>query len=421
MSVKQYIGARYVTKIYENSLDPSSAKWEAGVTYEPLTLVTYLNSSYLSKKEVPGSVGDPAANPSYWVLTGAYNGQILYLQNQIDAINTILSTLGKKSYVVIADSYGGYNNSQGRSFVDQMFMNLGITDYHFFWQNSTGFGVASPLNFLDVLQNNEGSITDEDEITDVIVLGSANDQANLSDIVSGITAFVTYVKANYQNATIHIGNLSHSLDSSLIAHLYETTELYKQAASECGIEYIDNSESIMIDLENYDSDNCHPTALGVDKIGNYLTQYIKTGSFEVKEREYLTLISGTNATLSADYMMFIQNNNVVNIMANQGGEMFAFDIASSISIAQGVQALDDIVRIANGSAFSTGNNNISVSGFIYGSGGFIVPAIMYINKLAANKVNTVGVTFFADTALTMAAGTYHFCAGSTSFIQLARN
>lgn len=89
MAVRQYIGARYVTKIYENSLDPSSAEWEADVTYEPLTMVTYLNSSYLSKKDVPGSIGNPAENPSYWVVTGAYNGQILNLQNQIDTINNV--------------------------------------------------------------------------------------------------------------------------------------------------------------------------------------------------------------------------------------------------------------------------------------------------------------------------------------------
>ena len=86
MAMRQYIGARYVIKVYENSLDPSSADWEAGVNYEPLTMVTYLNSSYLSKKEVPGSIGDPASNPSYWVTTGAYNGQILNLQNQIDQL-----------------------------------------------------------------------------------------------------------------------------------------------------------------------------------------------------------------------------------------------------------------------------------------------------------------------------------------------
>lgn len=89
MSVRQYIGARYVTKIYENSLDPSSAEWEQG-TFDPLVMVTWQNSTYLSKKQVPGSVGNPADNPNYWVCTGYYNGQIMQLQADIqDIINTI--------------------------------------------------------------------------------------------------------------------------------------------------------------------------------------------------------------------------------------------------------------------------------------------------------------------------------------------
>ena len=91
MSVRQYIGARYVTKVYENSLDPSSAEWEANVNYEPLTLVTYNDGSYLSKKEVPANIGNPAANPVYWAQTGFYNGQISYLQSEIDTINGVIS------------------------------------------------------------------------------------------------------------------------------------------------------------------------------------------------------------------------------------------------------------------------------------------------------------------------------------------
>lgn len=86
-NIRQYVGARYVTKIYENSLDSSSAEWESNVTYEPLTMVTYNNSSYLSKKDVPANIGNPAQNPTYWVVTGAYNGQISSLQAQIDVIN----------------------------------------------------------------------------------------------------------------------------------------------------------------------------------------------------------------------------------------------------------------------------------------------------------------------------------------------
>lgn len=89
--VREYIGARYVIKIYENSLDSSSAEWEANVTYEPLTMVTYNNSSYISKKEVPANIGDPASNPIYWVVSGAYNGQIAQLQQDIVDLNNALT------------------------------------------------------------------------------------------------------------------------------------------------------------------------------------------------------------------------------------------------------------------------------------------------------------------------------------------
>lgn len=105
MSVTQYVGARYVTKIYENSLDPSSAEWEANVNYEPLTMVTYNYGSYLSKKEVPATIGDPSNNAAYWAQTGFYNGQIASLQSQIDTINTELLNNIKsvKNYGAVGD------------------------------------------------------------------------------------------------------------------------------------------------------------------------------------------------------------------------------------------------------------------------------------------------------------------------------
>lgn len=89
MSNIQYIGARYVIKVYENSQYAGSADWEQNVTYEPLTLVTYNFSSYLSKKDVPATIGNPAQNPDYWVVTGAYNGQIANIQEQLDLLNTM--------------------------------------------------------------------------------------------------------------------------------------------------------------------------------------------------------------------------------------------------------------------------------------------------------------------------------------------
>ena len=122
MGVREYIGARYTIKVYENSLDQSSCEWEAGVAYEPITMVTYNNSSYLSKKAVPAAVGDPASNPEYWIVTGAYNGQILDLQTRVKtledlSVDTIddLKDLDINSGIVYVRSYytspidgGGY-------------------------------------------------------------------------------------------------------------------------------------------------------------------------------------------------------------------------------------------------------------------------------------------------------------------------
>lgn len=104
--MKQYVGARYVPKLYTNSLDPSSCEWESGVAYEPLTIVTYNYSSYISRVPVAGTVGNPPANPDYWAETGSYNGQIANLQNQIDALSAGLqdSVWHNKKIVVYGDS-----------------------------------------------------------------------------------------------------------------------------------------------------------------------------------------------------------------------------------------------------------------------------------------------------------------------------
>ena len=85
MAVHQYIGARYVPKIFDNPAGGSD--WAENTSYEPLTIVTYNNSSYTSKKFVPSTIGNPADNPDYWVVTGNYNAQIADLTTKIESIS----------------------------------------------------------------------------------------------------------------------------------------------------------------------------------------------------------------------------------------------------------------------------------------------------------------------------------------------
>lgn len=106
---RQYIGAKYVPTFYEGS---SGNDWEAGHSYEPLTIVTYLNDSYTSKKQVPSSVGDPASNPDYWVLTGQYNSQISQLTSDVsdlqNDVNTLDTRTQQRSFTVTADGVKTY-------------------------------------------------------------------------------------------------------------------------------------------------------------------------------------------------------------------------------------------------------------------------------------------------------------------------
>lgn len=77
---RQYIGARYVPKFYDGS---NGTEWDENHIYDPLTIVTYLNNSYTSKKSVPASIGDPMHNPLYWVATGNYNAQVEAYRNEV--------------------------------------------------------------------------------------------------------------------------------------------------------------------------------------------------------------------------------------------------------------------------------------------------------------------------------------------------
>lgn len=83
MAVRQYIGARYVPKFFENSATNDST-WAENTPYEPLTIVTWNNFSYTSKVKVPSTVGAPNLNPQYWVLTGDYSGSISAILDRLD-------------------------------------------------------------------------------------------------------------------------------------------------------------------------------------------------------------------------------------------------------------------------------------------------------------------------------------------------
>lgn len=104
MATRQYIGARYVPKFFENSATGDST-WASNTTYEPLTMVMWNSVVYTSKKYVPASVGNPAENAAYWVATSNASEQIAQLAEQVAALEDTVDDVSD-SVGDIEDKFG---------------------------------------------------------------------------------------------------------------------------------------------------------------------------------------------------------------------------------------------------------------------------------------------------------------------------
>ena len=88
MSVREYIGARYVPMF----ADPIA--WDNTKTYEPLTVVTNQGNSYTSRQYVP--TGIAIDNDDYWALTGNYNAQIEQYRTEVRALSNEVGLIDDK-------------------------------------------------------------------------------------------------------------------------------------------------------------------------------------------------------------------------------------------------------------------------------------------------------------------------------------
>ena len=290
MATRQYIGARYVPKFYENSA--GTAEWRSGVIYEPLTIVTWNGNSYTSKKAVPAEIGDPSSNPAYWVATGLFNEQIAALSGDVDAIETRMdsaeTTLNRlvagRKFIFIADSYGTGEGSEGpvNSFIDRCTVALGLTENVDYWKNAVGgasfHGWNGRRSFRSLLE--EVTPTDNAYITDVVVCGGINDAATGADLSSNITAmedFVTYARGRFPNAVIHVCFLGWTTGVNTNLNIVNMSLPAYRYAGEKGAAFV-NLNCLNHDYHNHMTDGSHPTSDGAKCIGWGLASYLAGGS-----------------------------------------------------------------------------------------------------------------------------------------------
>lgn len=79
MSVREYIGARYVP-VFADPLE-----WDGTKAYEPLTVVYNQGNSYTSRQAVPAGI--EITNSVYWALTGNYSAQVEQYRQEVAAFD----------------------------------------------------------------------------------------------------------------------------------------------------------------------------------------------------------------------------------------------------------------------------------------------------------------------------------------------
>lgn len=274
---RQYIGARYVPKFFNNP--DGSWDWAQGFQYEPLTMVKYGENTYTSKMLVPATVGSPNLNPEYWANTGNYNGFINSLeakvQNNTNDISELKEKISKikRRYILIGDSFamGVHSESSSGTGWIQSFHNIKPEDTFYLQESLPGvYGFTSSRTFLSVLQAIIPSIDDINTITDILITGGTNElgaSGNINNLPLAIDEFMNYVYQNIPNAKVTLACVGTSIIHSnpLLYKYYKGIEGY-------GGTFVDELFNIMYD-PNFLSDGTHLTQNGY----NITTPYILNG------------------------------------------------------------------------------------------------------------------------------------------------
>lgn len=89
MSVRQYVGARYVPIFGRKG--ENTILWDSTKPYEPLTVVLYQGASFTSRQYVPAGID--IHNYEFWALTGNYNAQVEQYRQEVHTFDSRLESV----------------------------------------------------------------------------------------------------------------------------------------------------------------------------------------------------------------------------------------------------------------------------------------------------------------------------------------
>ena len=354
MSVREYIGARYVPVF----ADP--IQWDPTLIYEPLTVVTDQGASYVSRRMVPEGI--QLDNTDYWILWADFNAQLQHYIDEVNAFDGRIDDLEAKydadgkleDNLVISDSItdGSVTTAKlaasavttakiadgaitpaklsssvikdkiaviGDSFSKHV---TGLTKWPDLLESYTGKTVVNlaedgvgfitgAQTFAAQLQTLKDNYT-MSEFSDIFVYGGINDFTNasmtLTDMKTAFDAFRTSYNAisgdkpKLHFAFSNVGRADRQATFNYTLFLPWVKELmtYLRGINMPGL--IDNAYYWHFEdaYYNFNNDNLHPNELGQRKILSYMMQVLN-GSYDgVHFEERYTASDIITTGLSAD-------------------------------------------------------------------------------------------------------------------------
>lgn len=182
MSVREYIGARYITK-FADPIEHDSTK-----TYEPLIIVQYQGASYVSRMYVPAGI--PITDTRYWLLVADYNAQIAQYRNEVEQVAQDIDAL---EAIIPASAFS--SDETVKDYIDN------VDDVVSTLQDTIG-GDYSPDNTIaDALTDIVGDVSDIsdavgtmqgdiDNIEDIIPASAFTSSSTVKDAIDAVSADV---------------------------------------------------------------------------------------------------------------------------------------------------------------------------------------------------------------------------------------
>ena len=226
-----------------------------------------------------------------------------------------IANIGNKKILFIGDSYlEMYNGTSG--IIDKFKTITGITNVIYSVYSGTGFAYTVDSKNFNTLLN---SVTSDNDVTDIIVIGGYNDQySNQGDVLTAIGTFCTNAKTKFPNAQVYIGMAGFTMESSKRYPIYTTYVTYSKC-NQFGAIYLNGVECVMHDTSLFlgGNDLTHPNETGRFELATAISQAWKNGYYQMT-RSFNSVpleLSGSasSGTFEIDAMIMNNTTHIVNV------------------------------------------------------------------------------------------------------------